>query len=82
MNLWDEIRVFFSNNRLARHRQRLALFRHDSSEAPALGAGGRSDGGRPDQRGRTQVNSAAFAKNSPDANVGHDVLAIQRIRIL
>src|SRR4026209_2199087 len=32
MNLWDEIRVFFSNNRLARHRQRLALFRHDSSE--------------------------------------------------
>ena len=32
MNLWDEIRVFFSDNRVARRRERLALFSHDSSE--------------------------------------------------
>ena len=42
----------------------------------------RPEGSRPDQRGRTQVNLAAFAKNSPDANVGHDVLAIRPVRIL
>jgi len=32
MNLWDEIRVCFSNNRIARRRERGALFSHDSSE--------------------------------------------------